>query len=149
MNHNKIMITILSVFTILIICIILLYFTNIKRITLNTSQETSIKIQSLEEDSNDGAWKWHEKVITQEKDIQNIVGFLNSIRYINIKQEQDLGFDLVIIIKGEKDNIFVFKGNVINVNGTNYKTLFPKDKSAHDICKNLNYTQTGVINIGK
>jgi hypothetical protein len=149
MTNKGIKITVLGIAIILILVTALLYFTNIRRITIDASQVNSMKIQSLEQETNGGSWKWSEKEITRKEDIQKVVGFLNSIRYKNMKQEQDFGFGLVIIIKGEKDYTFVFKGSVINVNGINYGTLFFKDKDAHNIYKNFNYKQTDVTNLTK
>jgi hypothetical protein len=149
MIKKRIKVIVLSFAAILILLVIYLCFSNIKRITIDSSQVNSIKIQSQQQETIGGSWKWSEKVITRKEDIQKIAGFLNSIRYKNMKQEQDAGFGLVIIIKGEKDYTFVFKGAVVNVNGTNYRTPLSKDEEAHNIYNNLNYIQTGVTNLMK
>ncbi|MFL0268057.1 hypothetical protein [Candidatus Clostridium radicumherbarum] len=139
----------LGVAIIVILVIIILYYTSINRITIDVSQVKSLKIQSLEKNINDGSWKWNEKEITRKEDIQKVVGFLNSIKYRKIMQENDNGFGLVVIIKGEKDYTVVFKGNVVNVNGTNYRTNLPNNEKAHQIYKDLDYTEKNATNLMK
>jgi len=149
MRNKRIKVIVLSIAVVLILCAIFLYFSNIKRITIDASQVDSIKIQSIQLEPNGGPWKWSEKVITRKEDIEKVTGFLNSIWYKNKKQVQEAGFDLIIIIKGKKDYHFVFKGGIINANGTDYRTPLSKDKEAHDIYNSLNYTKTAVTNLGK
>ena len=149
MSNKRIKFIVLSIAIVLVLCVILLYFSNIKRIRIDASQVDSIKIQSIQLEPNDGPWKWSEKVITRKEDIQKVTEFLNSIWYKSKKQEQEAGFTLTIIIKGKNDYSFVFKGDIINVNGTDYRTPLSKDKEAHNIYNSLNYTQTDVTNLMK
>jgi membrane-anchored glycerophosphoryl diester phosphodiesterase (GDPDase) len=59
MSNKRIKVIVLSFAAILILLVIYLCFSNIKRMNIDASQVNSIKIQSQQQETIGGSWKWH------------------------------------------------------------------------------------------
>ena len=91
-----------------------------------------------------------EKTIDSEEDIEKIVDYINSIKVKNKKKEFYKGWEVSVVLKGDKDYIISFVGNSINIDGIQYTIDNKTIENIKKLYNDLNYEENNVVeNKGK
>lgn len=86
-----------------------------------------------------------EKVIDNTEDIKKIVDYINSIKVKDKKQGIYNGWEVSIILKGNKEYNIYFVGNIINIDGIQYTVDNKTMENIKKIYNDLNYQENNVV----
>lgn len=107
---------------------------------LSHEKVTYLSIKELK-DSGSNGWVWKQKIVTDKKDVEEVIQFLKSIDYKDIDQELVYGFGQVVELKEKNGFTFVFSGNRVNVNGKYFGIDIKEDEELNEIYENLSYKE--------
>jgi hypothetical protein len=109
-------------------------------LSADTSEIKVIKIKALIDTGAQG-WVWKEKEITKQADVDRVLNKLKSIRYSEIDQTAVYGFGLIVEYKADKDFIYVFSGDRVNINGKYYGITIKEDEGMRKLYEALDYKE--------
>lgn len=109
-------------------------------LNIDYEKVTYLRIKQKKDSGSDG-WVWKQKVVDKKEDMKKVIEYLKSISYTEVSQENRYGFGQIVELKAEKDFIFNFGGNVVNVNGKYFGISNEEDEKLLKMYEELNYDE--------